>query len=365
MLLRSSSTPVLGSLLSSFSETPNRDFDRKISISHGGYSSFSSFSCSSSPITPSVGGGGGYSEFDKDSIRKKSSSLGGFRRAQSDGNLKGLAADMDEFNSSSKPLPRSLRKPHHSMLQSIPSFSVFNSSNEYDEEEEEEEEEEVVVVEEALKRSITIGDNITGVGSGEFCESQMELIKEEGVAGNELLSFSGNDEDGQPKSPPMYLAMGLGMDVGFGGGGGGGFRLPEFGEGWGDRSGMEEYYKTMVEDNPGNPLFLRNYANFLYQSKGDLQGAEEYYSRAILSDAGDGDTLSQYAKIIWELHRDHKRASSYFERAVEVAPQDSHVHAAYASFLWETEDDEEEEEIFQGIAGASVFESRVMTSASA
>jgi hypothetical protein len=28
---------------------------------------------------------------------------------------------------------------------------------------------------------------------------------------------------------------------------------------------VEEYYKKMVQQNPGNPLFLRNYAQFLYQ----------------------------------------------------------------------------------------------------
>ncbi|MCI73742.1 TPR repeat protein, partial [Trifolium medium] len=29
--------------------------------------------------------------------------------------------------------------------------------------------------------------------------------------------------------------------------------------------GVEEYYKKMVQQNPGNSLFLRNYAQFLYQ----------------------------------------------------------------------------------------------------
>ncbi|OMP03216.1 RNA-processing protein, HAT helix [Corchorus olitorius] len=109
------------------------------------------------------------------------------------------------------------------------------------------------------------------------------------------------------------------------------------------KHGVEEYYKRMVEENPGNPLFLGNYAQFLYQSKGDLEGAEEYYGRAILADPKDGGTLSQYAKLVWDLHHDHERASTYFERAVQASPQDSHVHAAYASFLWETEEDVDEE----------------------
>ncbi|KAF7151059.1 hypothetical protein RHSIM_Rhsim02G0044100 [Rhododendron simsii] len=141
-----------------------------------------------------------------------------------------------------------------------------------------------------------------------------------------------------------------------------------------DKGGnIEDYYKRRVEENPSNPLFLRNYAQFLHQvrslscflsfnlpshdivvslvktpflieqSKGDLQGAEEYYSRAILADPADGEIISQYASLVWELHRDRNKAESYFERAVQATPQDSHVLAAYAKYLWETEGDEEDE----------------------
>ncbi|KAI8566546.1 hypothetical protein RHMOL_Rhmol02G0049000 [Rhododendron molle] len=106
---------------------------------------------------------------------------------------------------------------------------------------------------------------------------------------------------------------------------------------------IEDYYKRRVEENPSNPLFLRNYAQFLHQSKGDLQGAEEYYSRAILADPADGEIISQYASLVWELHRDHNKAESYFERAVQATPQDSHVLAAYAKYLWETQGYEEDE----------------------
>ncbi|XP_057484639.1 uncharacterized protein LOC130771017 [Actinidia eriantha] len=120
----------------------------------------------------------------------------------------------------------------------------------------------------------------------------------------------------------MYLARGLGVErVNIGGGGG----------------TVEEHYKRLVEENPGNPLFLRNYAQFLYESEKDMSMAEEYYSRAILADP-KGEVLSQYANVVWEIHHDQDRASSYFERAVHAAPADSHVHAAYASFLWETEE---------------------------
>ncbi|KAF5205540.1 Pentatricopeptide repeat [Thalictrum thalictroides] len=373
MLLRSSSTPVFGSLLSSWSDSPKRDFDnntnnkhssstpdhhhKKFYIFNGGHSNFSSYSCNSSPSIA------GFSDLDLESNTK---SLGGFRRAQSDGNLKGLitACDIDEFHSS-KPRPRSsLRKPRHSMLQTIPSFSIYNSTTEF-EEDKEGWGGEYSDKDGFLKRSITIGDNINGVGSGDFSfgKDMNSIVEEEGVS--ELHSFS-NDEEGEPKSPPLYLARGLGLDVGYGGGedgGAGDFGLPEHGDqGDHEKSNLEEYYKRMVEENPGNPLFLRNYAQFLYQSKGDLPRAEEYYSRAILAEPGDGDMLSQYAKIVWELHHDHERASNYFERAVQAAPEDSHVHAAYASFLWETEDEEEEDSFQQDLGAVPVFQSRVMAS---
>ena len=107
MLLRSSSTPVLGSLISSISDqSPNHHhFQPELANKHqptttvpqclnkfpfnqGGSQSLT-FSCNSSPISPSV------SEL---SFGRCSSS--GFRRAQSEGNLEGLAnasGDIDEF----------------------------------------------------------------------------------------------------------------------------------------------------------------------------------------------------------------------------------------------------------------------------
>eukprot|EP00258_Populus_trichocarpa_P047473 XP_024463492.1 uncharacterized protein LOC7494753 isoform X2 [Populus trichocarpa] len=104
----------------------------------------------------------------------------------------------------------------------------------------------------------------------------------------------------------------------------------------------EEFYRAMVEANPCNSLVLRNYAEFLYQSKRDLKGAEEYFSRAIVADPGDGEILSQYAKLVWELYRDHDKALCYFKQSIQATPADSYVLAAYASFLWETEENEED-----------------------
>lgn len=151
----------------------------------------------------------------------------------------------------------------------------------------------------------------------------------------------------------MYLASGIGVSGGFvdvgggyGGRGGGGINYrPGDGRDGGRNRGLdlEEHYKRMLEGSPGNPLFLRNYAQFLHLTKGDLCAAEEYYSRAILADPADGEVLAQYAKLIWELHHDRERAANYFKRAADVSTDDSTVHAAYASFLWDIEEAGEKE----------------------
>ncbi|XP_076896509.1 uncharacterized protein LOC143549495 isoform X2 [Bidens hawaiensis] len=99
-------------------------------------------------------------------------------------------------------------------------------------------------------------------------------------------------------------------------------------------------YKKMVDQDPSNPVFLKNYAHLL-QSNGDLNGAEEYYFRATQADPKDGETLMQYAKLIWELHHDQDRALGYFEAAVLAAPEDSYIRGAYASFMWEIDDDDD------------------------
>lgn len=113
------------------------------------------------------------------------------------------------------------------------------------------------------------------------------------------------------------------------------------GGGLNESADIEKDYERMIEENPSDPLFLKSYAKFLYQSKGDLQGAEEYYSSAILADPQDGEVLSEYAKLVWELHHDQDKALVYFERAIQAAPRDSNVLAAYASFLWAIDDDDE------------------------
>ncbi|BBH10133.1 Tetratricopeptide repeat-like superfamily protein [Prunus dulcis] len=337
MLLRSSSTPVIGSLLSSFSaDSPNiisnhHSEPTKPSTIHHTPSKFSfhqtvalNISHNSSPISPSV-----------DSDRFSSH---GFRRAQSDGNLEGLLA--------------------YASCDQNEDHEEEDSDIEYEDEEEE--------FEENVERVVAMeGEN---VGLEEKVKN-MSLTQDVKFLGK--IWSAGFEEKRELVSREMHLAKGLGI----GGGGGGGSRgrgevnWEGSGDDGGENHGAEGHYKKLVEENPGNPLFLGNYAQFLYQTKRDLRGAEEYYSRAILADPKDGEVLAQYANLVWELHHDQDRALSYYERAVQAAPQDSHVHAAYANFLWETEEDEDEDEAYAAgndlHAIPSYRHEGIMTSASA
>ncbi|KAM1044537.1 hypothetical protein ACFX13_036404 [Malus domestica] len=353
MLLRSSSTPVIGSVLASYaSESPNvisnHHSDPKPNTFHQHTPTKFSFhqpgsltiSHNSSPISP----------FSLDMDRH---SLTGFRRAQSDGNLEGLAYAScdteDQFSDSKLPNMFSARSKC-TMLQTIPSPSLHNSGG-YDEGEDdsdvEYEEEEEEFEEENVERVAAMeGEN---VGLEEKVKN-MSLTRDAKFL--DKIWNTGFEEKRELASQEMYLARGLGSGGGGGGGGGGSGSRGGGDVNWDgydsdggdDNHGVERHHKKLVEENPGNPLFLRNYAQFLYKTKRDLHGAEEYYSRTILADPHDGEVMAQYAKLIWELHHDQERALSCYERALQAAPQDSYVHAAYAGFLWEVEEDEDEAE---------------------
>uniref|UniRef100_A0A0E0KSQ1 TmcB/TmcC TPR repeats domain-containing protein n=1 Tax=Oryza punctata TaxID=4537 RepID=A0A0E0KSQ1_ORYPU len=156
---------------------------------------------------------------------------------------------------------------------------------------------------------------------------------------------------GEPELP-LFMARGLGIDriasglftaggSTVGGGNGGAGRMSAVEEEHAEKvAALDAQYKRMMDEQPGDALFLRNYAQFLHEVKGDARRAEEYYSRAMLADPSDGEIMSQYAKLVWEVHRDQERSLTYFHKSVQAAPHNSNVLAAYASFLWEQEDDD-------------------------
>ncbi|MFS7966095.1 putative tetratricopeptide-like helical domain superfamily [Helianthus anomalus] len=124
----------------------------------------------------------------------------------------------------------------------------------------------------------------------------------------------------------MFSSSGLDM-VDVAGGGGGGGKICGGGgggnEGCDYGGGMDGFYRSMIEANPGSSLVLGNYAKYLKEVKGDVMKAEEYCSRAILANPSDATALSMYADLIWETQKDASRAQSYFDQAVKASPDDS------------------------------------------
>lgn len=156
------------------------------------------------------------------------------------------------------------------MLQTIQSFSFYNSKGEYEDEEDEEESD--IEDDDEEERIMAMRAQTQGL------ENKMNsmILTEEVNVKDQIWSKGVGDEFGQG----MFLARGIGIGDASGGGGNGGrgrrggsgdFNSGEDNQGGGgdfngeDNQGVEEYYKRMVEENPGNPLFLRNYAKFLYQ----------------------------------------------------------------------------------------------------
>ncbi|KFK26262.1 hypothetical protein AALP_AA8G224300 [Arabis alpina] len=168
---------------------------------------------------------------------------------------------------------------------------------------------------------------------------------EEGI-GFGLIRTSSYDGD-------LGFSWALEEDTEVSGGGGGMFHgggkgrsggRSDGGDGSQDPNSTDVHYRKMIEANPGNGIFLSNYAKFLKEVRKDYLKAEEYCGRAILTNPNDGNVLAMYAELVWKIHKDSSRAENYFNRAVAAAPEDCYVQASYARFLWDAEEEEEEEE---------------------
>lgn len=256
MLLRSSSTPVLGSLLSSISESPNNSHHLpEVPNAKGSpyvnqnYSKFSYSKHAGSPnLTKSLYNSSPGSPADLP--------RSGFRRAQSEGNLESLGSataasdNSDEFNFSNPP-KICARRRHSSTLESIPSFSFYNLKKLCSEDEHSDEEED-------------------DLKSQKFIMENTNLLHDS-FNSLDSFGFKTKDDVNSGLEQEMYLARGLGVSEGnfvcngSGGGEGGYGCIPVAYDGDDNGLGLEEHYKRLIEENPNNPLYLRNYAQFLHQ----------------------------------------------------------------------------------------------------
>ncbi|CAH2072303.1 unnamed protein product [Thlaspi arvense] len=181
--------------------------------------------------------------------------------------------------------------------------------------------------------------------SSKFLSGALMEDVEEGI-GFGLLRTSSYDGD-------LGLSWGLEDDTEVSGGGGGKIHgggkgrsggRSESGDGDGGNDSTDVHYRKMIEANPGNGIFLSNYAKFLKEVRKDYLKAEEYCGRAVLVNPNDGNVLAMYAELVWTIHKDSSRAESYFNQAVAAAPDDCYVQASYARFLWDAEEEDEGEE---------------------
>ena len=300
MLVRSASTPVLGALLPPGSQSP------AVTSPAVHFAESPAAAYHPPAISCHLAGPG--------SDHERSRGLGaGMRRTSSEGNLASLAGRADDHHHLLPPSGKCAPRARPVPLETIQSFTDRRASTDDEEED---------------------GDD------GFEADREMSFGH---------FSFAGGSTYSQEH--PLFLARGLGIDrlgsglLGADGGGGGfgGSNLVTSGNG-GDRSGIEMHYKKMIEEDPCNGIFLRNYAQFLYrvssslicstanlgtlsdlaekqsnkqshlfrhhfQVKGDYRRAEEYYSRAILADPDDGELLSEYINFslsfVCSVHKFH------------------------------------------------------------
>ncbi|XVE79432.1 hypothetical protein DITRI_Ditri14bG0058200 [Diplodiscus trichospermus] len=95
-------------------------------------------------------------------------------------------------------------------------------------------------------------------------------------------------------------------------------------------------YQTGLSQEPNNPLFLANYAQFLYLVAHDYDRAEKYFKKAIEVEPADAEAYSKYANFLWRVKNDLWAAEETFLEAIAADPSNSCYAANYAHFLWNT-----------------------------
>ncbi|KAL8470321.1 hypothetical protein ACS0TY_032970 [Phlomoides rotata] len=95
-------------------------------------------------------------------------------------------------------------------------------------------------------------------------------------------------------------------------------------------------YQMNVSQDPNNPLFLCNYAQFLHLVARDYDRAEECFKRAVQVMPPDSESLSQYANFLWTVRKDYLGAEESYLQGLTLEPDNSYYASRYANFLWST-----------------------------
>ncbi|KAL5996848.1 hypothetical protein ACLOJK_007770 [Asimina triloba] len=146
-------------------------------------------------------------------------------------------------------------EPSTSTLETIPSFSVYNLRGEEGD---------------GLDSSMTIQDRVLSTGSDFSFGEGKGVGFTEATAVERILEVEENPSavvDWVESLPPLFLAKGLGIvfDDGNSGEGDGSIATPTEDSSGIERPKDENYYRWLVEEQPCNGLYLRDYARFLYQ----------------------------------------------------------------------------------------------------
>ncbi|KAJ8769805.1 hypothetical protein K2173_007665 [Erythroxylum novogranatense] len=98
----------------------------------------------------------------------------------------------------------------------------------------------------------------------------------------------------------------------------------------------ELLYQTGLSQEPGNPLLLANYAQFLYLVGHDYDRAEDYFKSAVGVETRDAEAYNKYATFLWRIRKDLWAAEETFLEAIASDPSNTYHAANYAHFLWNT-----------------------------
>ncbi len=92
-------------------------------------------------------------------------------------------------------------------------------------------------------------------------------------------------------------------------------------------------YQDGIEENPGSPELIGNYASFLDNIRKDYDKAEELYKKAIHIDSEDVTNLGNYGLFLQGIRKDYDKAEELYKKAIHIDSEDVTKLGNYGLFL--------------------------------